>query len=332
MKTKRFSSLLAGISLAAVLILSCSALKDIGDNGLLGSSNLLQNGKLGLMAGTTEVPDGSVDVIESVEINGTALSGGSTSITITAKEALDTLYLQIEGDPAVYVWAVEPDKDLISSPGDQFYVYQISLLFSQELGEDEDGQELPARTLTISGKTAAGEVVEKVEEEMEVKQVGSGALQISLSWDVDADLDLNVFTPSGKRLYWNTPNKIIPATDTTGKGELDVDSNGDRRLQGADTLCVIDGIRSENIFFDAPLENGEYKVVVNLSHKCGTEQGARYNVTANLGHFIQFSNNQSGKFDDDAPRNMAPINVNTIGSASTKVIGTIRVQNGQVVN
>jgi len=327
MKANRFSSLLAGVSLAAALILSCSTLKDISEgNGLLGGSNLLQNNKLqnGFMSGTTDVFEGA-DIIESVEIGGTALSGGSTLITITSREELQELYLQLEGDPNIYVWTLDPEDD-ITPPGASNFVYLISLEFSQELGEDEDGQEVPARTLTVGGKTKAGQTVEKVEEEMEVKQVGSGALQISLSWDVDADLDLNVFTPSGTRLYWN--NKTPAPAEGYGKGELDVDSNGGRLAGG---VCVIDGIRSENVFFEAPLEDGDYTVIVRLYGKCNAEQGARYNVTANLGSFVQFSDKQSGQFDDNAQGRQSLITASYVEDESTKVIGVIKVLNGQIV-
>ncbi|MCL1967350.1 MAG: hypothetical protein FWF67_05665 [Fibromonadales bacterium] len=324
MKTKRFS-FLAGVSLATALILSCSSLKDsIGDiTSGLSSSNLLQNNKLqnGFMSGATGVPDGNADVIQDVKINGAALSGGSTSITVTSSEELSELYLQIEGDLAgYYKWELEP-QDNITTPADApNFVYFIVLEFNQSLGEDDDDGESQLRFI-ISGKTINGEIVEKKEEPLEIKNVGSGALQVSLSWDQEDDLDLYVFTPSGEKLYWNN------RSSRDGKDSLDVDAN---------LGCRIDNplINSENIYFQDPLADGEYKVLVRLYQKCaGPRPGARYNVTANVkGRFVNFGgDNQSGKFDDAAEGQGTAVTITTGNNASTQIIGTIKVVNGEFV-
>ena len=39
--------------------------------------------------------------------------------------------------------------------------------------------------------------------DLEVVQVGTGDVQISLSWDVDSDVDLHVVDPNGDEIYWN---------------------------------------------------------------------------------------------------------------------------------
>jgi hypothetical protein len=325
-KTNRFL-FLAGVSLATALTLSCSDGKFsewLGDltNGFttefanITKSNLLQNNRLGFMSTEDGVPDGEVDVITNVQINGTALSGGSTSITVTSSEELEELYLQIEGEEGYYRWELEPEDQISSNP----FIYQIVLEFNQSLGEGDEGD---SPTFIVSGKTKRGEVVEPVEEKLIVKQVGSGALQISLSWDMEDDVDLYVFTPSGEKLFWNYPKSF------DGKGELDVDANG-----GCDIDMPL--INSENIYFKAPLDDGDYKVVAHLYAKCARAKvdGARYNVTANVkGKFVNFGGkNQSGQFVDAAQGDNIALNtLPTNSTANVRVIGTIRIENGEYV-
>ncbi|MDR2584338.1 MAG: hypothetical protein LBC75_12740 [Fibromonadaceae bacterium] len=308
-KIIRNSALAATFVLALVFTLSCSGGKDWLNNiaGQLTSitaSNLLQNPSLGFMSNAPGVPDGEVDVIKNVEISGSALSGGSVLVTVTSSEKLEELYLQIEGEDGYYVWTLEPEDLISSNP----YVYQIALEFNKDLegGEKDDPKELE---FIVSGKTAKGDVVEPKQKELKTVKAGTGALQISLSWDKNHDVDLHVFSPS-EHLYFN--NLTIEATEAHGKAELDIDSN-----RG----CIIDGVNSENIFFEAPLEDGDYKVEVRVYEKCNTGAGAKYRVTANLkGKFVEFSENQSGQFAD------------TDDDDYKVVIGTIKIRDGECTN
>jgi hypothetical protein len=330
MKTDRFS-FLAGISLATALTLSCSDGKLsewLGDlaNGItneflnISDTNLLQNNRLGLGFMSTEdgVPDGDISVIEDVQINGSALSGGSTSITVRSSKKLKELYLQIEGEEGYYRWELEPEDEISTNP----FIYQIVLEFNRNLGEGYEGEN---PTFIVSGKTINDEIVKPVEEELIVKKVGSGALQVSLSWDKLDDVDLYVFTPSGEKLYFDH-------TETyDGKGKLDVDAN---------MGCTIDDpiINSENIYFEKPLEDGDYIVVVHLYQRCparGAGEGARYNVTANVeGRFKDFGGkNQIGKFDDTAQGTQSSLSNTppTSNTTTVKVIGTITIKDGKFV-
>ena len=65
-----------------------------------------------------------------------------------------------------------------------------------------------------------------------VEQVGTGALQVQLTWNTDnTDLDLHIVEPGGDRIYYGDPEG-----DQSG-GELDVDDTNGRG--------------PENIFFDS---------------------------------------------------------------------------------
>jgi hypothetical protein len=318
----------AGIFLATALTLSCGkgdwfddAKKQLGFSSI-GGSNLLQNNRLGLgfMSTGEGVPDGDVNVIKDVQISGSALSGGSTSITVTSSEELEVLYLQIEGENGFYEWKLEPE-DIVSNSNP--FIYQIVLEFNQSLGEGDEGT---SPTFIVSGKTKRGDIAESVEEKLNVKSVGSGALQVSLSWDKLDDVDLYVFTPSGERLYYGN------RTSEDGTGKLDVDANAG---------CTINNpiINSENIFFEAPLVDGTYTVVVNLFMRCNMVSGrgtggARYNVTANVNsRFVNFGKQNDTFGDSEQGNNGNGLDTTpTVSTSAVKVIGTIKIQNGQLVN
>ncbi len=81
------------------------------------------------------------------------------------------------------------------------------------------------------------------------------AAVISLSWDEEVDLDLQVTTPDGTLV---TPQN--PKTPD-GTGTIDRDSNAN---------CVIDGIRYENLVWKTGSPpHGTYGIYVNLVSACG---------------------------------------------------------------
>lgn len=97
-----------------------------------------------------------------------------------------------------------------------------------------------------------------------VTPVGSGDIQVSVSWDTPTDVDLHVIDPNGCEMYF--------ARKTCGTGKLDLDSN---------PACSIDGINNENVFWppgQAPV--GTYTVKLDYWSDCGG-QAANYAVTIN---------------------------------------------------
>jgi hypothetical protein len=83
---------------------------------------------------------------------------------------------------------------------------------------------------------------------------------ISLSWDSNVDLDLQVVTPEG-----NVVNSKNPTTNPIGDtveasvGVIDRDSNAS---------CLIDGIRYENLVWNSSKPKGRYGIYVNLFDSC----------------------------------------------------------------
>jgi hypothetical protein len=266
-----------GIVLATTFTLSCDS-GGGGNRTLRNSDMALQNSDMEFM--DSAIPTGQTAYIQNVRFNGDAIAGGSSSITVTSSEQLRELYLQVESENGYYVRQLS-ESDLVSNEIG-LYVYFILLQFSQQL---EGG----ALQFTVSGTTMQQAISSVTENTVQIIRAGTGALQISLSWDENDDVDLHVYTPSGNEVYFG--RKRIAATESVGEAELDIDSNAG---------CGIDGKNTENIYFESPLESGKYTVKVCLFDKCSSgTAGARYNVSANRnGQFIPFSPNQSGKFAD----------------------------------
>lgn len=85
----------------------------------------------------------------------------------------------------------------------------------------------------------------------------SGDVQITLSWNTGADLDLYVTDPSGATLYYNEKHK----RSRIG-GHLDHDARGDCRREQQNP-------RIENVYWPAPARVGVYKVELNYFSPCG---------------------------------------------------------------
>lgn len=85
--------------------------------------------------------------------------------------------------------------------------------------------------------------------------VGSGDVQITLTWDNAADMDLHVYEPNGTHIWYANRGP------TSTGGQLDVDSNAG--CGGAD-------LRTENVFWPAEQSpEGEFTVVVDVWSACG---------------------------------------------------------------
>jgi hypothetical protein len=86
---------------------------------------------------------------------------------------------------------------------------------------------------------------------------------ISLSWDTNVDLDLQVKTPDGRLVEPKNPLTVdLDAGSTTippDVGRIDRDSNGN---------CVIDNIRYENLVWTTSAPTGRYGIYVNLFDSC----------------------------------------------------------------
>jgi hypothetical protein len=102
---------------------------------------------------------------------------------------------------------------------------------------------------------ALGQAVDWVSESVAGMSVGSDGVQVSLTWNKPADMDLSVTDPNG--LWIDFEQRLA------GSGALDLDSNA---------LCVIDNKNAENISWQPGKEpTGIYQVRVNLYDGCGQD-------------------------------------------------------------
>lgn len=101
------------------------------------------------------------------------------------------------------------------------------------------------------------------------------ALVVSLAWDRDVDLDLQVLSPNGKLTDAKRPSTDLESEDhdldpsADGVGVLDRDSNAD---------CVIDGLRRENLVFGERPRPGRYRVYASLAKPCG-QRSTRFTLS-----------------------------------------------------
>ena len=98
------------------------------------------------------------------------------------------------------------------------------------------------------------------------------AAVISLSWDTNVDLDLQVMTPDGTLVEPKNPATVVLDAGVTtlpsNAGRIDRDSNG---------YCVIDNIRYENLIWRNVAPTGNYGIYVNLFDAC-KQPAVHFNV------------------------------------------------------
>lgn len=104
-----------------------------------------------------------------------------------------------------------------------------------------------------------GQVSNVVSTQINVLRLGTGALQVSLSWNTATDQDLYVTDPEGTTIYYS--NDVAPSG-----GQLDRDD--------------LDGYGPENIFWIDDAPDGEYKVSVNDYEGTSFENTVYVTVTA----------------------------------------------------
>lgn len=93
------------------------------------------------------------------------------------------------------------------------------------------------------------------------------AAAIVLRWDADANLDLVVTTPDGRRVDADHPITTTPSDPTAGRFVRDSNAN-----------CIVDGRNEEALVWnEAPVGAGAFFVGVDLFAACGTP-GAHFDV------------------------------------------------------
>ena len=239
---KKILSILSLVLITGIVISSCkkdrgdridpNALIDPGDANALTAVVVTPAGS-SIVRGSLPAPTGAVEtpVIDGLFSNVTTSNGSTTPYLYTYRNAISNLggfYVQIEGASSYFN---VPYSGTSSSSG------QVN--FPLGLPTNVDSGRF---CLLFSVYDLAGHISNQVRVCASVIRLGTGALQVSLSWNTPTDQDLWVTDPSGTKIYY--ANKTSPT-----QGQLDRDD--------------IDGYGPENIFWLSNAPDGVYKVQVN---------------------------------------------------------------------
>jgi hypothetical protein len=224
--------------------------------GLAGcSSSLKESTSLPITNAITRVTDAS-GTIEATLRSGAApaasggptvtasgiavmINGGSSQQSLVAGAAFSTVYVSVPGLSGYYELTLPAAA---AAAG-------IVVVSSQDL----NGAIFPVNYAVESG----GAVGPAFSQNMRVIHVGSGDVQVSVSWTGLSDVDLHVVDPNGEEVYYAN------RTSASG-GTLDLDSN---------PACSIDSVNNENIVWPTGKGlHGVYTVRVDLYAACGVPQ------------------------------------------------------------
>ncbi|MDR1680649.1 MAG: hypothetical protein LBS12_02550 [Prevotellaceae bacterium] len=250
MKKTKIMMAIAAIAVMSVFA-SCSKNDDVPEQSVLDRQYFtIQNATLKQGA----IPQSaSSSAFNSVTINNNVLPGGSSFVSLHSEVSITEVYVGVEGVNEYY---------LLSGS------LQFIILFNQNLSH--------SFTIQISALLSTGVLTSLYSAPLQFVNAGTGALQVSLSFDNDKDVDLYVVEPSGRVIYYGDEGGDIEYNETTGEfyriWGLDIDSNAG---------CSIDGINNENIFYPAEfIQSGKYEVWINMFSNCDPSIPTHSVVTA----------------------------------------------------
>ena len=213
------------------------------------------------------VPEPAGGPAVAVTGNPVVTAGGSFFLDVATDGAADTLLVSIGGESFGYY---EIDLDNAAASAHRL-TGQLPFDLDPALGEF---------CLQVTGVDDGGAAGQPACQTLHVAGVGGGQVQITVSWDTDADLDLHVLDPNGDEIFWLRPQ-------VASGGELDLESNAD---------CEPDFIRNEHIAWTggAP-PAGRYEVRVNHFSSCGAVETDYLVTVYNHGRTSTFSGTFVGR-------------------------------------
>lgn len=200
-------------------------------------------------------PDGPALVVGE---SATVVNGGSIQQTVESDEAFGTVRIAVEEllSTATATPGVESTPTSAGNPGLGYWEVTLAQPTTEATIVLSVPQSLPGRSFIVyfAAVDETGQQGERATQTVNSVVVGTGDVQVSVSWDVDSDLDLHVIEPDGTEIFWDQP------TSASG-GTLDLDSNA---------ACAIDSVRNENLTWESgTAPPGEYTVLIDLWGSCG---------------------------------------------------------------
>jgi hypothetical protein len=192
----------------------------------------------------------------------TIVNGGTATLSVTSPTPFET----------IYVAGCSPVSKLFTPVSGFFEIplaapatsADLLLTFPQVLPSSEF--ELYFAVADPSGRV--GTLAEKT---FDALLVGTGDVQVTVTWDADSDVDLHVVDPAGSEVYWG--DRLCPSG-----GQLDLDSNA---------ACAIDGVRNENITWGVgTAPQGTYTVRLDYWSNCSAS-ATNYTVLVNNGGEVE---------------------------------------------
>ena len=184
---------------------------------------------------------------------------GGPAVAVTGNDvyvAGGSLFLDVEPEPGATV-----DTLLIAVGGTSFGYYEIDVPDSSAaqrlVGRVRfDLVPVPSGCLAVSAVDAGGAVGPPTCHPVGNIPVLAGDVQVTVSWDSDADLDLHVADPSGDEVH-------ARSREVASGGELDLVAGGG---------CSASGIRNEHAAWTGPPPPGVYEVRVTHDASCGAAE------------------------------------------------------------
>lgn len=208
-----------------------------------------------LNAGELPLPseDPAAPQLLSIDGPSTFINGSTLFFTpeYSADAPISALAVSVDGYDGWWLLPVEQDWD-----------GRLPLLFPRDIFDrlDESKAQVTVNVAMLDGMARLSDAISLA---VQGVLVGTGDVQVGITWDTPTDVDLHVIEPSGEEIYY------AHKTSSTG-GQLDLDSN---------PACNIDGVNAENVYWpvgDSPV--GEFTVRVRMYSDCGVG-GASGTVT-----------------------------------------------------
>ena len=171
---------------------------------------------------------------------GTVAQGSTTQGTLSAADAFDAMVVSLEGVGGFYEIGLDDEQTTVD-------------LFVSLAAEAPEGM---INAMFQGRRTGDASFGEAVIVPLEVLEVGNGELQVNLTWNTDADLDIHVFEPDGTHIFWNN-------TVSSSGGQLDLDAN---------VNCG--NVSVENIFWDQVPPTGTYTVAIENFQACSQTESS----------------------------------------------------------
>jgi hypothetical protein len=178
-----------------------------------------------------------------------AINGGSSEVALTSADQFTVIIIAVDGQSDYYQ---------LTLPAAATTANLVITL----------AQQIPTTsfTLLLGAGTTAAAIGPYASQAVALVTVGTGDVQVSVSWNTAADVDLHVVDPSGEEIFYG--NDVAASG-----GELDLDSNA---------ACGTDGPRNENITWaSGTAPSGTYIVRLDYWSNCSAAS-TNYVVTVHV--------------------------------------------------